>query len=143
VGSGSSIRAEIRRGYLRQIAAGAKSTASTLGEALLAVQGQIFTSNFQRGRLLVSTSGSGQSGSFEISMQGREFTQSNVFAMIEEFLEILSDTLINGLAVDSGVGSDTDNLFLVMCEDDRLRGVKTRGADVTLIGTPQWTRGNL
>jgi hypothetical protein len=130
------IQAVKKRGFLRQLAEGAKRNASTLKEALLSAQGNVFSSNFQRGRLLVSTSGSGQSGSFEIATIGKEFTQDNVFAMLEEFLEILDFILAQGLAVDSAIAADTDNLFTVICQDDRLIGVRTAEVDVTSLNVP-------
>jgi hypothetical protein len=123
-----SIAAIKKRGFLRQIAEGAKVTSSTLRAALLASQKQIFTANFQRGRILVSTSGSGQSGNFEIGVQGKEFTQDNVFAMVEEFLEILDDLIAAG-ATDTADSASTDTLFTSMCDDDRLRGARSQYGD--------------
>ncbi len=137
------IQAVKKRGFLRQIAEGAKRAASTLKESLVAAQGAVFTANFQKGRLLVSTSGSGQSGSFEIGVQGKEFTQDNVFALFEELIQVCDDTVNAGLAADTGTPADTDELFTQMLADDRLEGITERGLDVTLIGTPRWGSGGL
>lgn len=137
------IQVEIKQGFLRQIAEGAKSAQTTLKESLLASQAAVFSPNFQRGRLLVSTSGGGQSGSFEIGVQGKQFTQENVFALFEELLQIRDDTVNAGLAADTGEPADTDALFTQMIADDRLQGIRERGLDVTLIGTPRWGSGGL
>jgi hypothetical protein len=137
------IQAVKKRGFLRQIAECAKRNSSTLKESLLAAQAAVFTANFQRGRLLVSTSGSGQSGSFEIGVQGKEFTQDNIFALFEELLEICDDIVNAGLAADTGTPTDTDVLSAEMIGDDRLQGITERGLDVTLIGTPRWGSGGL
>jgi hypothetical protein len=130
------IQAVKKRGFLRQIAEGAKRSTSTLKEALVSGQANCFSANFQKGRLLVSTSGSGQSGSFEIAVQGKEFTQDNVFALFEELIEVLDATVAAGLAVDSGVSIDTDTLFTAMCQDDRLVGVRTEMGDYTSLNVP-------
>lgn len=130
------IQAVKKRGFLRQIAEGAKSAGSTLREALIGSQAQVFSANFQRGRLLVSTSGSGQSGSFEIGVQGKEFTQDNVFALIEEQIEILDEIVAAGLAVDSADKADIDALVNVMFQDDRLVGVRSEMTDVTSLNVP-------
>ena len=73
-------------GFLRQMAQAAVNSASTLYETLLKAQTVHFTNSFSRGKLTVSNSGGGQSGSFEISMPGKEWTQDNVFALIEELI---------------------------------------------------------
>jgi hypothetical protein len=130
------IQAVKKRGFLRQIAEGAKRNAATLKESLIAAQAQVFSANFQRGRLLVSTSGSGQSGSFEIGVQGKEFTQDNVFALFEELIEVLDAVVSAGLAVDSAAPADTDALFAVMCQDDRLVGITSQMTDVTSLNVP-------
>lgn len=137
------IQAVVKQGFLRQIAEGAKKGSATLKESLLAAQAAVFSSNFQRGRLLVSTSGSGQAGSFEIGVQGKQFTPENVFALFEEMLQILDDTVNAGLAADTGESADTDGLYTQMLADDRLQGITERGLDVTLIGTPRWGSGGL
>lgn len=130
------IQAVVKRGFLRQLAEGAKKSASTLKETLVAAQAAVFSPNFQRGRLLVSTSGSGQSGSFEIGMTGKDFTQVNVFALFEEAIEVLDDTVAFGLAVDSGVPADTDALLAAMSADDRLLGIREQMVDVTSLNVP-------
>jgi hypothetical protein len=130
------IQAVKKRGFLRQIAEGAKRSAATLRESLLAAQGAVFTANFQKGRLLVSTSGSGQSGSFEIGVPGKEFTQDNVFGMIEEFIELLDCVVAQGLAVDSAEPGDIDTLFTAMTDDDSLQGIREQLGDYTSLNVP-------
>ena len=66
VGNEVAIPGTLKRAFLRQCAERAKAATLTLREVLVLVQGEIFTPNFQRGRILINTSGSGQSGSFEI-----------------------------------------------------------------------------
>jgi len=130
------IQAVTKRGFLRQVAEGAKRSASTLRESLIAAQAQVYTANFQKGRLLVSTSGSGQSGSFEIGIQGKDFTQVNVFSMFEELIEILDSVIAQGLSADTSIPADTDALFTVMCQDDRLVGVTSEMGDYTSLNVP-------
>ncbi len=127
------IQSELKRAFLRQLAEGAKATASTLGEALLAYQSQLFSASFKSGRIYISTSGSGQSASFAAPQAGIQVKQEDLVALSEELLSVLSDTVARGFVDDT---SATDALFQAMCDDDRCRGVRTRGLDVTLIGLP-------
>lgn len=92
----------------------AKDGALTLGEALLAAQTGHFVNTFQRGRLVVSNSGSGQSGSFEISMPGKEWTQDNVFGLIEELIQMLEARITAGSTDD---GSTLDTLLAQLIAD--------------------------
>lgn len=82
--------------YLRQIAEGAKKTASTLREAILAAQLAVFTPSFKQGRLTVSNSGGGQSGSFQMAGSGNEWSQDNIAGMLEEFVQQLDYTVAQG-----------------------------------------------
>jgi len=129
------LQSEIKRGFLRQIAAGAKATASLLGDALLGFQSAIYTPNFQRGKLLISTSGSGQSGSFEIGVAGKQFTQETIFGLSELLLQIHSET-VSASVPDDGTPEATDALRDAMLQDVRLQSVRTAGGDFTLIGLP-------
>ncbi len=125
-----------KRGFLRQIAERAKSSAQTLREALLATQRGRFTVNMEGGRLLVSTSGSGQSGSFEIGVQGKEWTQDNVFGLIEQLIEVLDDTVTDEIAIDGPDLATIDALFAAMCLDDRLRRISQQQGDFTSLNFP-------
>lgn len=98
--------------------------------------------NFKLGRLLVSTSGSGQSGSFEVWAIGKEFTQDNVFALIQELYEVLVTTLANDSSLsDNGEQANSDAIYLAMCGDQRLTTINETGTDVTLIGWPSAVGG--
>lgn len=126
----SEIKASVRRGFLRQIAEGAKKTASPFRDSLLAVQAQIYSPNFQRGRILVSTSGSGQSANFEIGVQGKAFTQENVFGMLEDFIALLDSLAMT----DDASPEATDALFIAMIGSDEMATVKEMRGDFTYIG---------
>ncbi len=122
-----NIQARKRRGFLRQIAEGAKTASLTLREALLASQAAVKDNTFSKGRILSSTSGSGQTASFEIGSAGKEFTQENVFDMLEEFLEILEDGISQGTITDAADGIDAT--FAAMCGDDRLATIRHQHLD--------------
>lgn len=125
-----------RRGFLRQMAEQAKRTASTLRETLLAAQSGHFVSTFARGRLVVSQSGSGQSGSFEMTMQGKEWTQDNVFGLIEELIELCEFVLTDQSQTDDGTPTNTDQLLAAMLNDISLNPSNVQHGDFTLIGIP-------
>ena len=107
-------------------------------EALLAFQVAIYSPSFKQGRVVASTSGNGQSSSFEIGLQGKEYTQDNVFGLSEEFFDILDDTLENtpGLVDDATEVGSRAVLAAMKC-DDRLQSVNRKGTDFTLLGFPQ------
>lgn len=123
------IQSEIKRAYLRQIAEGAKSSSTSLRTALIAVQASIINDTFKKGRVVVSTSGNGQSVSFALGNGG--FTQDVVAGLTEEFIEVLDDTVAGNLATNGTTPATIDTLFTAMCDDDRLRGVRQQLGDFT------------
>lgn len=126
------VQSEIKRGFLRQIAEGAKPS-RTLREVLLAFQAQIFSPTFKTGRIYLSTSGSGQAASFAIPSAG--FSQEQIFALSEEFLDIL-DFAISCGATDEAGEEATNTLFATMCDDDRLQGVREVQHDHAMLRFP-------
>lgn len=130
---------------LRQIIeAGAIPAQQKVYEALLAFQAAVNSPSFRQGRVMVSTSGNGQSASFELGMLGREYTQENVFAASEQFFDILTDALANNQALtDDGTEANSRAIFAAMVADDRLQTVNRRGADFTLLNFPQTGQLNL
>lgn len=113
---GIQIQAVKKCGFLRQLAEQAKAIPSALKPVLLAAQNGHFSGNFSRGRLTVSTSGAGQSGSFEISVNGKEWTQDNIFGLIEELIQLLDYTVDQG-TLDGGTIAETDALFAQMLDN--------------------------
>jgi enoyl reductase-like protein len=131
-----SIAAIKKRGFLDEIASGAKLSGQTLQESIRATKSAIGQSKtFQQGRIIVNTSGNGQSGSFEIGIPGKEITQDNVFAMLQEFLEILRDVITAG-GIDSADPAAIDTLYAQMCDDDRLRGIRRQMGDFSGLNFP-------
>jgi len=127
VGNEVAIPGALKRAFLRQIAEGAKATAYTLREALVAVQGEIFGPSFRTGKILINTSGSGQSGSFEIGVTGKSWTQENVAALTEQLITVCDDCVAAGVAVDDTTA--TDALVTQMGYDDRIRGIRSQSVD--------------
>lgn len=125
---------------LRQLAESAKKNALTFNETLLAFQASISDQgSFRKGKLTVSTSGNGQSVSFQIASPSAQMTPEIWFAMSEEFFDILSDTVGAFALTDDGTPTATTNIFEAMRQDARLYGVTSTGLDVTLIGVPYTT----
>ncbi len=125
------IQSETKRAILRQIAKGAKDSTTSLKDALIAVQGKATDASFLTGRLLISTSGNGQSASFQISTAG--FTQDVFVGLTEELINILEDAVANGASEDA---AQIDALFMAMCGDDRLQGVRVQHGDFTSLRFP-------
>lgn len=104
--------------FLRQLVSAAKNSAQSLKSTLLAAQSGQFTSSFQRGRLVVSQSGSGQSGSFQVEVAGAEWSPSNLFGLVEEWIQILDWTVNQGTPDDEGGDSTVlDALFAMMVDN--------------------------
>jgi hypothetical protein len=69
------------------------------------------------GRVVVSHSGSGQSTSFELPSVGRGFTQEQIFALSEDFIQIYQDTVAQLAPTDDAA------TFEAMMADDRMAAV--------------------
>jgi hypothetical protein len=142
--AGVQIQAIKKCGFLRQLTEKAKSGAATLHDTLVSAQGGHFVSTFQRGRLVVSQAGSGQSGSFEVGVQGKEWTQDNVFGLIEELLQMLeaADAV---LYPDDSQSSSTDALRELISGNIMAgnvpSGVRSVMGDFTLINIPIFGTG--
>jgi hypothetical protein len=135
----TAIAAAKKRALLRQILlVGAVTSASTVNAALLDFQTSLNEQSFQRGRQYSSTSGNGQSASYKGGGPWEQWSQENLFAVSEEFFDILALTLSSNAAlVDDGQTASTQAIFAAMLYDDRLHTVIRRGLDVTLLGFPQ------
>ena len=102
-------------GLLRQIAEGAKGAASALKDALLAAQAAIINApTFRSGRIVVSQSGSGQSGSFQIGFVGAEWTPENVAGLTEELLQLVEQCTVRDGMTDDGNPENTEVLRLAI-----------------------------
>ena len=128
------IQSEIKRAILRQIVEGAKSSSVPIKTALLATQSAAVDSSFKKGRILVSTSGNGQSASFQIGSAG--YTQDVFVGFTEELLDVLKDAVSARYGTDDGAPTNSDTLFDVMCADDRLVGIRTQQGDFTSLRYP-------
>jgi hypothetical protein len=135
VGSQIEIQSIKKRGYLRQLCLGAKATSSTLFDTLVAAQSAVWQSSFKVGRIIISQSGSGQSGSFQMNGGGNDWTQDNIFGMVEEFLQLLA-TIDATVYPDDGSNASTDALFAQMCADDSLAGITSQLGDWTGLNIP-------
>jgi hypothetical protein len=135
VGSSIQNQAVKKRGYLRQLVEGAKRSSSSVKETLLAAQGAVFLPSFKLGRIVVSNSGAGQSGSFQMAGGGNDWTQDNIFGLLEEFLMLL-DSLDATLYPDDADPSHSDSIFQALCGDDSLNGVQSQMGDWTALNIP-------
>ena len=127
---------------LRQIAAGAISVSSTLHDACVAAQSQIYSPTFSKGRIVISQSGSGQAGSFAIG--GTDWTQDNIFGVIEEFLQMM-DYYDPVLLPDDGTTPATNALRITIAKNIMAgnvpEGVRATQGDFTLLYIPVFGTG--
>ena len=142
---GIQIQSVKKCGYLRQLAEGAKATASTFKDALLAAQASVFLPSFKTGRIVVSNSGGGQSGSFQMSGSGNDWTQDNIFGLIEEFL-VMVEQADPVTYPDDGDPTHTDALRALIAGNIQLGnvpefGITKAGGDFTLLYIPVFGNG--
>jgi hypothetical protein len=136
------IQSAIKRGFLRQLYAQCADSTVYLQDALLAFQASIFTPSFKTGRVVVNTSGGGQSASFNVPQLGGQFSQEQVFALSEELLEVYDTAVATLAAATPGFNPQADDttsepaVFNTMLEDDRLQGVRVMHGDFTAIRLP-------
>jgi hypothetical protein len=144
MGAGVQIMAVKKCGYLRQVCAGAVSTASTLHDALTAVQAQVYSPTFQKGRIVVSQSGSGQAGTFQISGGGNDWTPDNIFGLCEELLQMLEaadPVLLPDLGTAASTEALRENLVYNIMQGNVPSGVTVTQGDFTLLYIPVFGTG--
>ncbi len=113
---GVAIQTVKKCGFLRQIAEGAKKGTNKLRECLLAAQSAVNSPSFQKGRIVISQSGSGQAGSFQIGTPGQEWTQDNILGLLEELIQLLDYTVAQG-GTDGTDAATIDALFALMVDN--------------------------
>jgi len=130
----AQIKAINARGLLDDLAQQAKAGAIDLIDVIRAAKTAVQTNSFRAGRIYVSSSGSGQSHSFQIpQIYTADFSVVQIAAQYQEFVEIYNDNVGWGLITDA---SDVDSDLRVMLNDDRLQTVTTRRLDITGIRFP-------
>ena len=130
----AQIKAINARGLLDDLAQQAKAGAIDLIDVIRAAKTAVQTNSFRAGRIYVSSSGSGQSHSFQIPQTyTADFSVVQIAAQYQEFVEIYNDNVGWGLITDS-TAVDAD--LAVMLNDDRLQTVTTRRLDITGIRFP-------
>ena len=143
MGSFIRIQAVKKRAFLNQVAQGAIASASTLCEALNQAQCQVYGQNFRQGKIVISQSGSGQSGSYQMSISGAEWTPDAIFGLTQELIELIPVTIANALQstppvtlVDDGQKASTVALVAAMNQDDIMLGVTQQMGDFTSLRFP-------
>lgn len=132
--AGIRIQSVKKRGFLRQIAEAAKRSNLPLKTALINAQQSVASPTFLKGRIVVSTSGSGQAGSFQMPEAGLEWTQDNVFGLLEELIELAESVTATQSLQDDG--SNTDAIFAAMIADDSLRSLRQQMGDFSMLNFP-------
>lgn len=133
----AQIKAINARGLLDDLAQQAKKSAVDLIDVIRAAKAAVQGNSFRQGRIYVSSSGSGQSHSFQIpQIYTADFSTVQVAAQYQEFVEIYNDCVGWGLISDS---TNADAVLAVMLADDRLQTVTDRRLDITGLRFPQGT----
>ena len=130
----AQIKAINARGLLDDLAQSAKNTSTDLIDVIRAAKAAVQNNSFKSGRIYVSSSGSGQSHSFQIPQTyTADFSVVQIAAQYQEFVEIYNDNVGYGLITDA---SAVDADLAVMLADDRLQTVTDRRLDITGLRYP-------
>ena len=133
----AQIKAINARGLLDDLAEQAKATAVDLIDVIRAAKKAVQSNSFRAGRIYVSSSGSGQSHSFQIPQTyTADFSTVQIAAQYQEFVEIYNHNVGYGLIPTP---TDADAVLAVMLADDRLQTVTERRLDITGLRFPQGT----
>jgi len=133
----AQIKAINARGLLDDLAQEAKAGTVNLIDVIRAAKKAVQTASFCSGRIYVSSSGSGQSHSFQIPQTyTADFSTVQIAAQYQEFVEIYNDNVGYGLITDA---TNADAVLAVMLADDRLQTVTERRLDITGLRFPQGT----
>lgn len=131
----AQIKAINARGLLDDLAYQAKAKDIDLIDVIRAAKTAVQTNSFRSGRIYVSSSGSGQSHSFQIPQTyTADFSVVQIAAQYQEFVEIYNDNVGWNLITDA---TAVDNDLKVMLADDRLQTVTDRRLDITGLRYPQ------
>ena len=142
IGSRIQIQSVLKRAFLRQLVLGSIQTGVSLLVTFQNAQGAVNSPTFQKGRIVVHQSGSGQSGSFQTGFAGAQWTQENVFGLIEEFIDLyfylINFNQTNGtpLPADNGQEANSMAIFEAMRQDDSLAGITEQMGDWTGLNVP-------
>ena len=109
-------------------------SAATLKETLLAFLDGGFDA-IKSGRLIVNSSGTGSSVSFEIPSILRGFSQDEVFGLAEQLVEIYEETTSSlSIAADvQDTGDQDSDIFAAMMADDRMQSITRVRDSFTLL----------
>jgi hypothetical protein len=133
----AQIKAINARGLLDDLAQEAKAGTVNLIDVIRAAKKSVQSNSFRAGRIYVSSSGSGQSHSFQIPQTyTADFSTVQIAAQYQEFVEIYNDNVGYGLITTP---TDADAVLAVMLADDRLQTVTERRLDITGLRFPQGT----
>jgi hypothetical protein len=133
----AQIKAINARGLLDDLAQQAKKTSVDLIDVIRAAKSAVQSNSFRNGRIYVSSSGSGQSHSFQIPQTyTADFSVVQIAAQYQEFVEIYTDNVGWGIITDP---TNADTALAAMLADDRLQTVTERRLDITGLRFPQGT----
>ncbi len=141
---GIQIQAAVKCFYLRQIAEGAKSTTSTLKDAVVALQSLVCSPSFKTGKVVISQSGSGQSGSYLMPSGDNNWTPANVGGLCEELLQMIEaadPVTLPDDATPSNTEALRSNIAANIMAGNVPDAVRSVGGDFTLIGIPAFGTG--
>jgi hypothetical protein len=129
----AQLQAEIKRGFLRALARQCATLGATLSTVLASFQDSTFD-QIKTGAILVSSSGGGYSGTFDIGAIGKQMAPDQIFALSEELLTCYDEAVATLAAQTPAVTSPTDAQILsTMLASDRLQRVTSVRSDYMLL----------
>lgn len=141
---GIQIQAVTKCFFLRQIAEGAKTTTSNLADATVALQSLVCSPSFKTGKVVISQSGSGQSGSYLMPSGDNAWTPANIGGLCEELLmmiEAADPVLLPDDADPANTEALRKNIAANIMAGNVPDAVRSTGGDFTLLFLPVFGTG--
>ena len=141
---GIQIQAVKKVAYLEDIADDAINSSSTLQSSISSRRKSVFSQTLKSGKVVVSQSGAGQSGSYQMGGAGNDWTPDNILGMIQEFL-IMVRAADPVLLPDDGTPANTcalrDAIAANIMAGNVPDGVRAMQGDFTLLFVPVFGTG--
>jgi len=126
----AQLKAELKRAALSSLYRQAQKTSTALADALANFQDANWQ-QLKRGKLVIASTGAGDSVTYSIPQVWQSFTQDEFLCLTQELIEVYSSALVTLSAQGNSSPSD-DDIFATMLADDRLQSVTSLYHDHSL-----------
>ena len=142
MGSRIQVQSVLKRAFLDDIVQAAIKSSTPLLQSFRNAKQSVNSPTFSKGRIVIHQSGSGQSGAYQAGFSGAQWTQENVYGMLQEYIDLYyavisqNEQVGTPLPTDDGNEANTNAIFAAMRVDDSLQGVTSQSGDWTGLNVP-------